>query len=343
MNKPLVSIVTPVYNVEATLSRCMDSLLAQTYDNIEIIPVDDGSNDGSYKVCLEYAKKDRRVKPVHTENQGSGPARNTGIEHASGEWIYFPDSDDILAPDAIETCMKVISETNCDLVVFGFDTIRPDGTLVWRKKYPSTIVSGETARKNYENHCSMYGELLIQGAPWNKFFKASVINEYHVEYPPLRRHQDEGFICRYVSHVSKICFITPILYYYFSNDTARVNKKYPTNYIDSVLGLYQIKKETIVAWNPDNSKTRGIVSDELICNMIWAFELSFNKKYKMNYYKRLEWMKSVVNQLDFSEISLEYVNKRYYQKNVINQLRSNPRIAYLLIKMKLLVQKVLKK
>ena len=343
MNQPLVSIVTPVYNVETTLSRCMDSLLSQTYKNIEIIPVDDGSKDNSFKLCQEYAKRDARVKPIHIENQGSGPARNAGIANASGEWIYFPDSDDILAPDAIEVCMKAVADTNCDLVVFGFDTIRPNGTLVWRKNYPLISVAGCDARKMYDKHCGMYDDLVIQGAPWNKFFKASVIKDNKIEYPPLRRHQDEGFICRYVTHAQKISFIPNILYFYYANDTARVNKKYPTNYIDSVLGLYNIKKETIIAWNPQNKRARSIVSDELICNMIWAFELSFNEKYQMGYKQRLGWMKTILQKIDFSELSLDNTNKRFYQGNVLRLLRKYPAVAYGVIRFKLFVQKCIRK
>lgn len=340
---PLVSIVTPVYNVESTLSRCLDSLLGQTYKNIEIIPVDDGSKDRSYDICCEYATKDKRVKPIHTINQGSGPARNAGIAAATGDWIYFPDSDDILAPDAIETCIREVSKAGCDLLVFGFDAIRTNGSLVWRKEYPSKIVDGLSARNSYENHCAMHGDLLIQGAPWNKFFKMSVIKEFNVEFPQLRRHQDEGFICRYVSHTQKICFIPQILYYYYSNDSAKVNKKYPINYIDSVLGLYKIKKETIVSWNPENTKARDIVSDELICNMIWAFELSFNSKYEMDYGKRIQWMKEIISVIDFSELSWGSIDKRFYQKNVIRLLRKIPWVAYMMIRSKLIVQSVIKK
>ena len=101
MSEELVSIVVPIYNMGNTLERCVNSLLYQSYSNIEILLIDDGSTDNSLEICNELKKKDSRILVYHTENRGSGPARNTGIENANGRYIYFPDADDKLEKDSI--------------------------------------------------------------------------------------------------------------------------------------------------------------------------------------------------------------------------------------------------
>ena len=116
-NDVLVSIVVPVYNVEKYLMRCYDSIVSQTYENWEVIFVDDGSTDDSGKMCDEIAKKDKRIKVVHKKNEGLGLARNHGVRLCNGEYIFFVDSDDYIEKDAIESLLKIAAEYHCDLVI----------------------------------------------------------------------------------------------------------------------------------------------------------------------------------------------------------------------------------
>lgn len=338
-----VSIIVPVYNAEKKLSICIDSILTQTYKNIEVILVDDGSKDRSFELCRQYAKSDKRVIAIHTENQGSGPARNTGIKYATGKWGYFADSDDFIADNAIEKMVSAAEEFSCDLVVFGFDEKTEKGKLIRSKVYPKECLDGEVVRTSYENHYIMHKPLCIQGAPWNKLFDLEIIRKYQIEYPALRRHQDEGFICRYVTYTNKVCFIPDKLYTYYANDRVAVNRKYPVDYIDCVKGLFDIRKATILVWNPANKTVREVIYDELICNMIWSFELSFNKKYHMNREQRLEWIAKNMNDIDFELIEWGRINQRVYQRNVIKLLRTNPKLAYKLVQFKLLLQRIIRR
>lgn len=338
-----VSVIIPVYNAGGKLRRCLDSLIKQTYTNIEIILVDDGSKDDSFAICQEYARIDERIIPIHTENQGSGPARNTGIHASTGRWGYFPDADDEISPETIEVAITAAEENDCDLVVFGFDEVTETGKRIRQKKFPETVINGETVRYSYEKHYIMEEPLCIQGAPWNKFFDLNIIREYSIEYPSLRRHQDEGFICRYVGKTKKVCFIQDVLYTYYANDSAAVNRKYPVDYIDCVIGLFNIRKDTILKWNPQNSVVRDVIYDELICNTIWAFELSFNEKYNFDLKKRLDWMRKNCNRIDFSSISWGKIDKRLYQKIVAHMLPDKLMMAYIVIKTKLAVQKIVKR
>ena len=117
-NQPLISIIIPVYNVEEYLRECVDSVINQTYENLEIILVDDGSTDLSGKICDEYAEKDNRISVVHQQNGGLSVARNTGFVNALGEYVYFLDSDDYIDQNTIETLLSIAEKDNSDIVFF---------------------------------------------------------------------------------------------------------------------------------------------------------------------------------------------------------------------------------
>lgn len=134
MKKKLkVSIVVPIYNVEKHLNKCVDSILEQTYQNIEIILVDDGSPDNSGKICDEYVKQDTRIKVIHKKNAGLGYARNSGIEIATGDYIYFVDSDDYIEKTLIEECIKEIEKNKSEIVIFGMQRVDDQGNIISNK------------------------------------------------------------------------------------------------------------------------------------------------------------------------------------------------------------------
>ena len=116
---PVISVIVPVYKVERYLHECVHSLLAQTFSDIEVILVDDGSPDGCGAICDAYAKSDSRVCVIHQKNGGLSCARNTGIAHARGEYLCFVDSDDYVAPDYCETLYAMLKDSDCDFSVCG--------------------------------------------------------------------------------------------------------------------------------------------------------------------------------------------------------------------------------
>lgn len=125
-----VSVIVPVYNVEKYLDDCLESIINQTYHNIEIILVDDGSKDNSPHLCELWAKRDSRIKIIHKENAGLGMARNTGLDHARGDYVYFVDSDDYIELNLIETCVSVISKYPYDIIHFGYRCVNLDGRIL---------------------------------------------------------------------------------------------------------------------------------------------------------------------------------------------------------------------
>ena len=124
-----VSVIVPVYKVEKYLKKCIDSILNQTYRDLEVILVDDGSPDQCGTICDRYGREDSRVHVIHKENGGLSDARNTGVERASGEYILFVDSDDYIEPELVEKTVKAAEKTGCDLVMF--DYIREEENLAF--------------------------------------------------------------------------------------------------------------------------------------------------------------------------------------------------------------------
>ena len=120
MSKPLISVIVPVYNVEQYLPKCIDSILAQTYENLEIILVEDGTKDSSGVICDEYAAKDARIRVIHKENGGLSSARNAGMEIARGEYFGFVDSDDWIEPEMYENLMALAQKYDADVFVKGY-------------------------------------------------------------------------------------------------------------------------------------------------------------------------------------------------------------------------------
>jgi len=130
MRDELVTVVVPIYNVEKYLDRCINSIVGQTYSNLEIILVDDGSPDNCPRMCDEWAGRDSRIKVIHKKNAGLGMARNTGIENATGSYICFFDSDDYIATDTIERSVELAVRERADTVIFGFYNVGIDGNIV---------------------------------------------------------------------------------------------------------------------------------------------------------------------------------------------------------------------
>lgn len=179
MNKPLVSIIVPVYNVQKYINRCLDSLANQTYDNLEILLVDDGSTDNSGNICDEYAAKDSRIRCFHKTNGGQGSARNMAIDLYSGEYLMFVDSDDYLENDFVEIMFDRMIKDQLDIISCNYMRVTEDSKQisVFDNKYDDFITSGAEAVKK------MWYHEVINLAPWGKIYKSEIWGKTHfLEY-----------------------------------------------------------------------------------------------------------------------------------------------------------------
>ena len=316
-----VSIVVPIFNMADSIERCVKSLLKQDYENLEIILVDDGSEDETLSVCQRLSKADARIKIYHTENRGSGPARNFGISMASGKYIYFPDADDYLEPTGISGMVRAMCN-GTELVVFGYKKVNQKNDVVAVKKFGDRVEAGSVLRADYGQCVNALKPWAIQGAPWNKFFDLSVIRENNVEFPPLRRHQDEGFISRYMCYVKQVRFIPDVLYTHYINDLKLVWKKFPVDYMDAVIGLYRIRKETILTWNSEDKLTRDMVLKEYICYAIRALELTFSPKNGFkNKQQRTEWIEKLIAESAIDRYEMPERFKMRYQRRILSFIK----------------------
>lgn len=327
-----VSVVMPVYNMEDRILVSVEALLNQTYSNIEIILVDDGSSDNSYQVCLDFAREHSQVKVFHTENKGAGPARNVGIAVASGDYIYFPDADDFLEEEALQILVHTMTTENCDLIVFGFQQVSHYGKIQAVREYKRRSQPGKMVRSQYEAYLSFRQPFWIQGAPWNKFFDLSIIKNNTVTFPDMRRHQDEVFISRYMTYAEKIQFIPDILYTYYANDVKKEWDKYPLNYLDIAMELKRQREAIILAWNPSNTQVKDIINREYIFNTIKGLELSFSKKMTFNSQLRKKWMKEMVEKTGLSELDIPSTSHMKYQAFVMKLVKEKrwQQVYYLL-------------
>lgn len=336
----LVSIVVPVFNMGDSIEKCVKSICKQTYSNLEIILVDDGSKDDSLEKCNKLAEMDKRISVYHTENNGSGPARNYGIECASGKYILFPDADDYLDTEAVEKLLKATNNGMYDIVVFGYHIKNLKGKDIGNKVFSVFKTNGKDVRNDYSDYMGSSSKFGIQGAPWNKFFSMEIIRKHKVRFPALRRHQDEGFIARYMCYVQNVIFISEILYTHYVNDLKKEWDKYPVGYLDAVIGLNEERKHNILIWNSKDHITHEMVQREYISNVIKALELSFSPKFKFNKKQRIQWIRDSISKTNLLKVNRPSILGKY-QIIVLRLLDKNRFIFfYNLLRFKIYIEKI---
>ena len=175
MMKKLVSVIIPAYNIEEYIGRCLDSVLSQTYENLEIIVVDDGSSDGTGKILDDYERKDSRIKVIHKENGGVSSARNKGLDVATGGYIGFVDGDDLIAPEMYETLVNLLEEEDADIAHCGYQMVFPDRVDYY---YNTGKRKVQTRKEGLKDLLS--GEMIEPGLV-NKLYRKNVIKDHRLD------------------------------------------------------------------------------------------------------------------------------------------------------------------
>ena len=223
---PKISVIVPVYNVEKYLERCVDSILSQTFQDLEIILVDDGSPDACPEMCEDYAKRDGRIKVVHKENAGLGMARNTGLDAAGGEFVIFLDSDDWMDPCQCECLFNDISRTDCDFALCGYKDVSDEEILrvhqICKKRV--AVESGELLRLYLTDKVNM--------SVWHGIYRRSFIEENNFRFLSEREivSEDVTFSIRMAKASSKVLLLPYAPQNYYKNScsitSARVSQRY---------------------------------------------------------------------------------------------------------------------
>lgn len=199
MSSLKISIIVPVYNVEKYLPRCIDSILAQTFTDFELLLIDDGSPDNSGKICDEYAKSDKRIRVFHKENGGVSSARNLGLDNVKGEWIAFVDSDDTVSRLYLQNMANVIMDE--DMMVLS-NYRKETRTYCAVKLDNVTLRNVDIVRYFIDN------KVMALSAPYSKLYKQSIIRENSLRFPEgIQMGEDAIFIMRYLNHVTSVAVV----------------------------------------------------------------------------------------------------------------------------------------
>lgn len=225
-----LSVIVPVYNVESYLKRCVDSILEQTFEEFEVILVDDGSLDNSSEICNKYSESDKRVKVIHKKNGGLSSARNAGLNIAKGEYIAFIDSDDYVSKDMFKTMINLALSNNYDIVSCGFKRFYENscnepvcrGTIY---KY-SNIEALSNYLLEYDNV-----NRKIDTVVWNKIYKRELFND--ITFPEGKIYEDGYVTYKLLYKANNIAHIDDELYYYFQRQDSISNSGFSENDVKS--------------------------------------------------------------------------------------------------------------
>ncbi len=215
MKNPEFSVIVPVYNSESYFRRCLDSILAQTFNDYELIIVDDGSSDSSGEIADEYAEKNSRISVIHQQNQGLSAARNTGLEAASGRYVCFADSDDTVTPDLLSVLLKY-TDKDYDIISYNRRLIAPDGTEgVLGKVYAEYPEIDEEVRRKII--LEMLYERRIGWESWSMAYRREMLERYHLRFFDNRiiyaedLHYTMSCLCR----IHSMVMVPDVLYVYY--------------------------------------------------------------------------------------------------------------------------------
>ncbi len=212
MMTPQISIIVPVFNVEKYLSDCIESILAQTFTNFELLLIDDGSSDKSKEICNEYANRDSRIKVHHKPNGGVSSARNKGLEIASGKYIMFVDADDTITSNCLATCIEVMDKNDLDFYQFQHSQIIA--------RFEDKQIYGKIL--NFDNYLSINHPICVGGG----VYRTSIIRSANMSFKNgLKLGEDQLFVFEYISLCSKLMYENKMMYNYRINYESATHRR----------------------------------------------------------------------------------------------------------------------
>lgn len=277
---PEISIIIPVYNAKLFLNRCIDSVLSQSFENFELLLIDDGSNDGSELICDGYVAIDSRISVFHKSNEGVSTARNVGIKHSRGKFVTFIDADDYVGYDFLD---RLIVGREYDFVYGNSYIVGSNHPCVIEKEVKLVINDEASFNPNFKFIP------LAKLSPWNKLYRRQIIEDYHLQFDESMYYgEDTLFVLQYLFYSQSICMRGIIPYYYddsSSNKYKKISHSYLLNWLSQCINSY----ETIfVKWN--SSYEKALVLDAVVSfqrNNYYRILMSLIKDDKINVCEKL--------------------------------------------------------
>ena len=274
-----ISVLVPVYNVEKTLDRCMESILRQTFTDYEVVLVNDGSTDGSGAICDRYAAEYDNVRVIHKENEGLGPTRNRGIREAKGEYIYHCDSDDWLKETLLEDAYKAIVAENADVLVFGYDIFTEQhGEIVPYDSIRVQNVVYDTEEEIRKFFVQQYYNAFVVLSACNRMYKRSFLIENELFFPPLRRCQDMAYSLLLFDNIKRLATIEESYYCYIIEPGVFKGRSY-REMLDIYFTVYEQTAFYFEKWemfvSEEKIKLNNYVCEQIANYSAFAFEEKF--------------------------------------------------------------------
>ncbi len=333
----LLSIVIPVFNTDLYLKECLDSIINQTYSNIEIICVDDCSPDNSAEIIKEYAAKDNRIKYIrHTENKFQGGARNTGIQAANGKYITFVDSDDyLLDMDCYKNAVDNLEKYDADISIFSF-TEEKKGQKFNYKLSSSVLGIKSLNSSNFTKvHCS----------PCNKIFKLDDIKNHKLSFPEKLKFEDEAFWYKYIAAVEPKAYVENKYYYAYrirSGSTMDTRDKYIYHYLDVTLDIISYLKLTGKE-NYYGSALLNLLYSPAVSDEIYKLSEEDRKIVADKFYQCINFAGQNIKDINErvgARVYAYFIENKFIREKYIEEIKKLSKIKYKILKPNLFFYKL---
>lgn len=309
---PLVSVIVPIYNVERYVEKCVDSILAQTYSNLEILLVNDGSTDGSRQKITQY-ERESRCRILDKPNGGLSSARNAGLDNATGEYVYFVDSDDYIVPDAVESLVQKMQETKADFCCYRIVFYSDDHTKISGKNFTNDILIGQEAIME-----DAFLNKDIKTTAWSKFFSAEFLKCNSLRFKDGIINEDSLFTVLCAIYAHKVAFLDKPLYYAYQRPDS-ISRK--------------IKRENITSYFNISAEIRNRLEQLAIFGKYRDyFYASFTKQML---YTLIQCGYRSATYTDFKALYENLKDSDYRNKKHGNNIRLAGRFYFLLYKLSL--------
>lgn len=304
----LLSIIVPAYNAEDTIKKSLDSIRNQTYENIEIIVVNDGSTDGTGAYLDQIIEEDERITYVDITHVGTGSARNEALEEASGTYVYFADADDVMHADAAKIMVDTMEKEGCDLLTFGYNQFQHKTGEMKRVSAPYGSYSGEEIRREFTKWTSD-SPCKVLGSCWNKCFRKDIIDTNEIAFPALTRNEEEVFIMSYLSFTDRIVNIPDVLYDFYPINMKKALLVLEENYCYEVDNFREIRLAFAKVWNCETDSVRAFIAREFWGKMMLGLKICKHGKQFENpyqaYCQRLQLLKDGLKEIGVLPASIK--------------------------------------
>ena len=313
--KPLLTVVIPVYNVEKYLKRCVESVLVQEWHNYDILLVDDGSTDSSPQICDDYVKAYDFISVIHKENGGLSEARNTGILHAKGEYVYFPDSDDWLEPQTFTELAEVLESQEFELVSFNREFVKGEEDAIVSDPLVTQVFGGKDAFVQMLKHS------YITGFANDKIYKKSLFIDNNISFPKGKYYEDLGTNYKLFLSAKNVFATNQKYYHYLIDNPDSITQSWNEQKFSDMFGFY-----------------KDIFYSDFVRSQLNKEELQISQRYYVNGLIHIlaSLYKSKLDK-NYGEITSEVKQELEKNKMTCSEVKSIPnRIKYLLYRLHLL-------